>query len=92
MMPGIVELGSDPDLAARDAGVLDSLADLFFIAIGQCGIDVAISCLQRNLDNMRDFIGLALPCSQTDGWNLIASIEGEGFPIEIRISYLLVEA
>ena len=91
MMPGIVELGSDPDLAPGDAGVFDSLPNLLFVAIGQCGINVAISGLQRNFDNVCDFIGLTLPCSQTDGWNLIAGIKGKGFPIEIQISYLLID-
>lgn len=87
MMPGIIELGSDPDLAPRDAGVLDSLADLFFIAVGQCGINVAIPGLQRNFDSMRYLVRSALPCSKTDGWNLIAGVKGEGFPVEIRVSH-----
>lgn len=91
MMPGIVELSRHPNLAARDAGVLDSLADLVFIAIRQRGINVTISNLERHFDNMGDFVGLALPCPETNGWDLAATIEGEGFPTEweIQISYVL---
>ena len=36
LVPGVVKLGGDPDLASGHAGLLDTHTDLIFIAICQC--------------------------------------------------------
>lgn len=35
VVPGVVELGGDPDLATRDTGVLDTGTDLSLVAVGK---------------------------------------------------------
>ena len=78
LMPWVVQLGSDPDLLTWDAGVLDSLANLVLVAVRQCGVDVAVTFLESDLDGIANFVGLRLPGAETDGWNLRARVEGEG--------------
>ncbi len=41
-MPGVVELGGDPDLATGNARVLDTLADLCFVAIREGAIPLSV--------------------------------------------------
>lgn len=43
VVPGVVQLGGDPDLVAWDAGVLDAGADLGLVAVGQGCVDVAVA-------------------------------------------------
>ena len=50
VMPRVVKLGDQEDVLARHAGVLDSLADLVLVTVGEGGIDVAIALLEGNLD------------------------------------------
>jgi hypothetical protein len=38
VVPGIVELGCDPDLAAGDSGVFDALPNLMFVTIGKSSV------------------------------------------------------
>lgn len=55
-MPRIVEFGGDPDLFAGDAGVDDALPDFVFVAVGECGIDVAVSGFEGGGDGEADFL------------------------------------
>jgi len=43
VVPGIVELGCDPDLAAGDSGVFDALSNLMFVTIGKSCVNVTIA-------------------------------------------------
>ena len=44
MVPGIMELGGDPDVAARNARILDSLADFGFIGVRKSAKRWVIVC------------------------------------------------
>ena len=79
MMPRIIQFGRQPYLFSWDTGVFDPLPNFMLIPISKRSIDMTISLLKSNLDRVAHFVGLALPCAQTDGWNLVAGIEGEGF-------------
>lgn len=67
LMPWVVELGRQPDLGPGDAGVFDAVADFLLVAVGRGCVDVPVSGLQGIADGVADFVGLGLPCSQTDG-------------------------
>jgi hypothetical protein len=41
-VPRVVELGGDPDLFTRNARVLDTLADLCFVAICEGAIPLSV--------------------------------------------------
>lgn len=105
VVPGVVELGGDPDFLTGDTRVFNSLSDLCFIAVceGTAGliirpvseqaarevqqkatlrIDMAVSLQQRMLNGLADLVGLRLPCSQADSWNLGSGVEGECFPVD----------
>lgn len=56
MVPGVVQLGSEPDLVSWYTRVLDSAADFGFIAIRKSGVDVAVSGSERILDCLLDFV------------------------------------
>jgi len=79
-MPCIFQLGGQPDLAARNPGLLYPFPDLCFIAIGKCGIDVTVAYLKSVFDSFSDNIRGALPGSEADGGDLVAGIEGKSFP------------
>ena len=80
MMPCIIQLGSQPYLFSWNTRVFDPLPHLFLVAICQCSVDVAVAFLQRDFDRVADFVGCALPGPETNGWDLVASVEGEGLP------------
>jgi hypothetical protein len=75
------QLGGDEQvLALDDAGVnglLDTLADLIFIAVAKSSVNVTVSNLDGVGDSPRDFAGLGLPCSQAEGGDLCAGVELE---------------
>ena len=48
---------------------------------GSLRVNVTVAGVQSSLDFVTDFIGLGLPCSQTDDWDLVASVEGESLPL-----------
>jgi hypothetical protein len=77
LVPRVVELGGDPDLLARYAGVLDALADLVLVAICKRSVDVSVTCLQSRLDGFADLVGFGLPRSQTNRRDLRSSVERE---------------
>lgn len=41
---------------------------------------MSVPFLEREFDSITDFVGLALPGAETNGGDLVASVEGEGFP------------
>lgn len=51
---------TDKDVFPRHTRCLDTLADLLFVVIDGCGIDVTISGFQGDLDSVLDLIGLGL--------------------------------
>ena len=78
MVPRVVELGRQPDLAAGHAGRFDALPDLGFVAVRERGVDVAVALLQGGRDGFAHFVGLALPGTEAEGGDLRAGVEGEG--------------
>lgn len=82
LVPGVVQLGGEPDLVAGHAGVLDTGTDLGLVAVSQGSVNVAVAGEKGVLDGLADLIGLGLPCSQTDGGDLGAGVEGVSFPVE----------
>jgi hypothetical protein len=72
LVPWVVKLGGDPDLLSRDAGVLDTLADLVLVAVCEGSVDVAVSSEESGLDGLADLVGLGLPGTQTNSGHLSA--------------------
>ena len=85
VVPGVVQLGSDPDLVTGNAGVLDTLADLVLVTVGEGSVDVAVALQQGILDGLADFIGLGLPSTQANGGDLVAGVESVGLPMRGRM-------
>lgn len=80
LVPWVVELGGQPDVFAGHTRVLDALANLGLISICKSSIDVAVARLQSMLDCSANFAGGGLPGAETDGGDLVPSVEGEGLP------------
>ena len=83
VVPGVVELGGDPDLLAGNTGVLDTGTDLGLVAVGKSSVNVTITLQQGVLDSHADLIGLGLPSSQANGRDLVTSVEGVSLPVKI---------
>ena len=81
VVPGVVQFGGEPDLVAGHARVLDTRTNFGLVAISQSSVNVAVTGEKSVLDGLTDLIWLGLPCSQTDGGNLGASIESVGLPV-----------
>ena len=82
VVPGVVELGGDPDLVAGNTRVADAGTDFGLVAVGQSGVDVTVTLQQRILDRLPDLIGLGLPGAQADGGDFVTRVESVGFPID----------
>lgn len=78
LVPGVVELGGEPNLLTGDARGNDAVANLFLILVGKSGINVAVAVLEGGLDSELDLVGGGLPGSQADGGDLGTRVEGEG--------------
>lgn len=72
LVPGVVKLGGDPDLLSRDAGVLDTLANLGLVAVCEGSVDVAVTSEESSLDGLANLVGLGLPGTKTNSGNLSA--------------------
>lgn len=77
LVPGVVKLSGDPDLLSGDARVLDTLADLVLVAVGEGSVDVAVSSEEGSLDGIADLVGLGLPGTQTNSGHLSTLQEGQ---------------
>lgn len=75
LVPRVVELGGDPDLLTRNAGVLDALTDLGLVAVCESSVDVAVSSEERSLDGLTNLVGLGLPGAQANSGHL-CTLEG----------------
>ena len=84
-MPRIVQFGRQPYLLSGNTGIFDTQPDFAFIAVGKGGIDVTVALFQSNFDRVTHLVGLTLPGAQTDGWNLVTGVEGEGLPALIEL-------
>lgn len=82
LVPGVVQLGGEPDLVAGHTGVLDTGTNLGLVAVGQSSVNVAVTGEKGVSHGNADLIGLGLPCSQTDGGDLGTGVKGVSFPIE----------
>jgi hypothetical protein len=96
VMPGVVELCGDPDFFAGNSRVADTLSNLVLVAISKrtgstvrnvsrtfrsdLRVDVAIALQQSVLNGLSDLVGLGLPCSKTNGRDLVPSVEGVSLP------------
>lgn len=81
VVPGVVQLGGEPDLIAGHAGILDTGTDLGLVAISQSSVNVAVAGEKSVLHSLTDLVRLGLPCSQTDGGDLSAGVEGVGLSV-----------
>jgi hypothetical protein len=70
LVPRVVKLGGDPNLLSRDAGVLDTLADLVLVAVCEGSVNVAVSSEESGLDGLANLVGLGLPRTQTNSGHL----------------------
>jgi hypothetical protein len=80
VMPGIVQLSSEPDLVAGHARVTNTSTNFGFVAVGQGRVNVTIALQEGILDSLPDLIGLGLPSSQTDGGDLVTGVNGVSLP------------
>lgn len=78
LVPGVVELGGQEDVAAGHARGLDAVADLLLVAVRKGRVDVAVPVPERRLDRRLDLVRLGLPRPEADGRDLGARVEGEG--------------
>jgi hypothetical protein len=58
LVPGIVQLGGDPNVLARHTRVLDAETDLSLVAVGQSSVNVAVASEESGLDGFANLIGL----------------------------------
>lgn len=72
LVPWVVKLGGDPDLLTGDARVLDALANLVLVAVGEGSVDVAVASVKGGLDGNANLVGLGLPGTETNSWDLSA--------------------
>ena len=77
-MPWVVEFGGQPDLGPGHARCLDAVTDLLLVSVGECGVDVSVTCPEGCLDGVLDLVGLRLPCSEAQGGDLGTRVEGVG--------------
>lgn len=89
VVPGVVQLGGDPDLLSGHTRLLDALTDLALVAVGKGGIDVAVAGLERSLDGLLDLVGLGLPGSEADGRDLV-TLRGTLVDVLIRFRKIIV--
>lgn len=78
MVPMIIQLRRHPNLVPRHTRRPYPLADLLFIAVVQCGVDVAIAMLQCILDSFMRVVIFGLPSPEPNGWDRGAIIQLEG--------------
>lgn len=95
-MPWVVQLGSEPNLAAGNTGVFDALSNFGFVAICErtdpsgceeawesrkyVRVDVSVARLKSDLYSLADLIGSGLPGSEANPWHTVAGIEREHRP------------
>lgn len=80
VMPGVVQLGGDPNLVARHSRVPDACADFRLVAVGQSRVDVAVALQQGILDGFANLIGPRLPSAQANGGDLVPGVQSVGLP------------
>lgn len=76
LVPGVVQLGRQPDLFPGDARRLDPLPDFLLVAIPKGRVNVAVSIPKSRLNRLSDLTGGGLPGSEADGW------DGETWDVE----------
>jgi len=84
VVPGVVKLGSEPDLLAGDARVTNTSANLGLVSVGQGSVNVTVALQQGVLNSLADLVGLRLPGTKTDGGNLIAGVKSVGLLSVVR--------
>jgi hypothetical protein len=70
LVPGVVELGGDPDLLTGDTRVLDTETNLSLVAVGEGSVNVTVTSEESGLDSFANLVGLGLPGTETDSGNL----------------------
>ena len=81
LVPGVVELGGDPDLLAGHPGSPHALTHLGLVAVGIGCVDVPVAGLERVLDGLGRLAFGRLPCAQADGRDLVPRGEGVGLTV-----------
>lgn len=70
LVPGVVELGGDPDLLTGNTRVLDTETDLVLVTVGKSSVNVTVASEESSLDGLAHLVGLGLPGTETDGGDL----------------------
>lgn len=65
VVPGVIQLGGDPDLTARDARISDTIADLGFIAICKSTKGISVSIVEPGLARCDSRINMAIALQQS---------------------------
>jgi hypothetical protein len=81
----VVSVIADPDLGLQEdlrpvhVGAVDRLADLALVAVSRRGVDVPVTGAEGTADGVPGLVGRCLENPQTEGGNLDAVVESEGF-------------
>ena len=90
LVPWVIQLGGEPDLATRNARVDNALSDFGLISVrkraeelvrgmkvraGYTRVDMSVAGLQSNFDSLTDLIGSGLPSSQANTGHASAAIK-----------------
>lgn len=84
------DLGLEKDLRPVQAGAVNGLADLAFVAVGGGGVDVAVPGAQGDGDGVSGLLGGSLEDAETECRHLDAVVEGYGFHVLFLRVYVAV--
>jgi hypothetical protein len=96
LTPGVIELCGEPNFTPWNARVLDSATDFCFISIRKGSVNVAVTFAKGNLYGLFNLVGAGLPCSKTNCWDPVASVQSECLSVTKvtlvdRLSFLMHE-
>lgn len=74
---GVPKFASDENVLSRHSGPPDTFADLGFVAVDGCAINVSVPFLQSNFNCSLDLMRSSLPGSKANGWDFGAGVELE---------------
>lgn len=83
LMPRVVELGGEEYFLARDAGSLDTIANLLLVAVCKGRVNMTVAVAQGGFNGRLYFVGLGLPGAQANSGDLGARVEGECFAVQL---------
>ena len=81
LAPSVVKLGGEPDFTPWDARVLNPTTNFRFVSISTSSVNVTVAFAEGNFHRLFNLIGAGLPCSKTNCWDLVASVESESLSV-----------